>query len=638
LADAKEELAKCRPKVSVLQAKLDTLKKRIEDGKREHTKREELEKTKMEEKKERKAASVILNSITEKVESAETGLKTLEEAAGPLTSGANISQVAEPVAVREAVEAAAGAVQTSIQEARTCLQAHEVKVGKATKGPWFEARQDMKKLSGRVQVTEKRSAEVVSTIKEACDVIGEDKMGIVASAIRASLLARDIQADVLFSELAGGKEQMSEEAFFKHVDGLPDLVLTAQQKSLALSRMSGVDAGNISRRGFLALIERYFRCVKEIAITGEFDIKTSTTQRKLEVGELVEALEGPKSDEGLGVMRVRARALSDGIVGWVTATGNHGTLFLQSIPKPCRYATTEVSLQETFGSESKEIRKLKAFEVVELMEGPRTEVTGNAMRAKAKAVSDGAIGWFTIKSKQGSDMVQPGRSTYVCTSNIALTDVIDIKNCKVVRKLSKGEGLTVLEGPIEDENTKVPRIKARAASDGVEGWVTVRGNAGSVYAEESGKQVVVCRRVALQTAFEADSSEVIRELAEEEVLEILEGPTEEVTDPPLRIRCRAAADGKVGWTTLRSDSFLPCSSTYRCVAPAAMHDALSPESAATVRRLEVGEEVELFEGPREEVGFGVLRLRGRALKDGATGWVTVAGNQGKPFLEAVPPE
>merc|ERR1712060_142624 len=43
LAEAKAELAKLRPKVSVIQSKLDQLKKRVEDGKRAHAQREEFE-------------------------------------------------------------------------------------------------------------------------------------------------------------------------------------------------------------------------------------------------------------------------------------------------------------------------------------------------------------------------------------------------------------------------------------------------------------------------------------------------------------------------------------------------------------------------------------------------------------------
>ena len=50
------------------------------------------------------------------------------------------------------------------------------------------------------------------------------------------------------------------------------------------------------------------------------------------------------------------------------------------------------------------------------------------------------------------------------------------------------------------------------------------------------------------------------------------------------------------------------------------------------RRMEVGEVIELYQGPLLDPSFGVCRIRGRALKDGIVGWVTVAGNQGTTFL------
>jgi len=94
----------------------------------------------------------------------------------------------------------------------------------------------------------------------------------------------------------------------------------------------------------MSMLQRYFKCVKEIAITSEFDIKVSTTLRKIEAREFVEVLEGPKSDDSLGVMRIRAKALSDGQTGWITAKGNQGTPFLEECLKPCYYGTAPMPI------------------------------------------------------------------------------------------------------------------------------------------------------------------------------------------------------------------------------------------------------------------------------------------------------
>ena len=44
--------------------------------------------------------------------------------------------------------------------------------------------------------------------------------------------------------------------------------------------------------------------------------------------------------------------------------------------------------------------------------------------------------------------------------------------------------------------------------------------------------------------------------------------------------------------------------------------------------MEVGEVLEVYEGPVMDDSVQVFRVRGCALKDGACGWVTIAGNQG----------
>merc|ERR1719181_320361 len=53
----------------------------------------------------------------------------------------------------------------------------------------------------------------------------------------------------------------------------------------------------------------------------------------------------------------------------------------------------------------------------------------------------------------------------------------------------------------------------------------------------------------------------------------------------------------------------------------------------TLRRMELNEVVEVFEGPVEDEGAGVLRVRVMAMKDGLEGWATLKGNQGTLYLK-----
>jgi len=72
---------------------------------------------------------------------------------------------------------------------------------------------------------------------------------------------------------------------------------------------------------------------------------------------------------------------------------------------------------------------------------------------------------------------------------------------------------------------------------------------------------------------------------------------------------------------------------YKVVKEIVLSDSLLIESSGQIRKMDVGEVVEVSQGPILDPSVGVYRIRGRALKDGASGYVTVAGNQGITFLQ-----
>jgi len=115
---------------------------------------------------------------------------------------------------------------------------------------------------------------------------------------------------------------------------------------------------------------------------------------------------------------------------------------------------------------------------------------------------------------------------YVCKSTIAMTDVVDIKACKVLKKVVVGETLQLVADQAgESEQRKdLSRLKFRSARDGKEGWVTLKGNQGTVYLELSTSHYVVERAVSLQAAVSGDSASV-RQLEVGEALEVMEPPS-----------------------------------------------------------------------------------------------------------------
>lgn len=71
---------------------------------------------------------------------------------------------------------------------------------------------------------------------------------------------------------------------------------------------------------------------------------------------------------------------------------------------------------------------------------------------------------------------------------------------------------------------------------------------------------------------------------------------------------------------------------YKVVKEIVLSDNLHIEHSGQIRRLDVGEVMEVFQGPVLDASVGVYRIKGKALRDGVSGWVTVAGNQGITFL------
>mmetsp|Transcript_28537 Transcript_28537/g.87578 ORF Transcript_28537/g.87578 Transcript_28537/m.87578 type:complete len:942 (+) Transcript_28537:434-3259(+) len=80
-----------------------------------------------------------------------------------------------------------------------------------------------------------------------------------------------------------------------------------------------------------------FKVVKETILTDTFDLeaeggstkKPGEAARKLKVGEVLDVREWPKKEIKSGLVRLKVCAKSDGAIGWATATGNQGTLFLK---------------------------------------------------------------------------------------------------------------------------------------------------------------------------------------------------------------------------------------------------------------------------------------------------------------------
>lgn len=250
---------------------------------------------------------------------------------------------------------------------------------------------------------------------------------------------KDLSNEALFASVNNG-EAISEDSFrefFKSCEKRPTTAEQAEQlkedaekfkdeKSLAtaalheklldeagigrlFSRLDEDEDGSLSKEVFIRCIRRFNKVIKETVMTSDISIK-GKTMRRLEVGEVVEILEGPKKDPAVGVERVHAKAMKDGALGWVTVLGNQGSSFLEdggNVFKVLKETIVTSSFQlgaaEDKNTKVKDTtRKLKLGELVEVLEWPTLEEESGLTRMKGRCKTDGVSGWITTQGNQGN--------------------------------------------------------------------------------------------------------------------------------------------------------------------------------------------------------------------------------------------
>merc|ERR1719326_1718009 len=209
-----------------------------------------------------------------------------------------------------------------------------------------------------------------------------------------------------------------------------------------------------------------------------------------------------------------------------------------------------------------------------------------------------------------------------------MTDGEDITSSKVLRKLVEDEMFEAFTEAKADSTTGVTRVEGKAAKDGQVGWITLRGNAGTTFAELIPKYYSVLKECALNKR--EQGLDEARKLEVGETFQVQEGPKEEKAAPQSRIKCRAASDKALGWVS--KSQVKSWASDYKVLVPTPLQDTLgATEITKTLRELARGEQFEYIQGPIQE--GGELRMKGRAKKDGAVGYVTFRDEKGQRRLE-----
>merc|ERR1719145_477152 len=136
--------------------------------------------------------------------------------------------------------------------------------------------------------------------------------------------------------------------------------------------------------------------------------------------------------------------------------------------------------------DSKQLRRLEADEVVEVLEGPMREAAAEVLRVRVRAMRDDAEGWATIAGNQGTVFLREGGGLFKVVKETILTETFSLASDKeatrklkdTTRKVKEGEVLEVYEWPKKEETSGLTRMRCKVKSDGAIGWVTTTGNQG----------------------------------------------------------------------------------------------------------------------------------------------------------------
>jgi len=216
-----------------------------------------------------------------------------------------------------------------------------------------------------------------------------------------------------------------------------------------------------------AELGKFYVCTNSVAMTDTQQVDGCGVVKKLDIGELFEALEGPIED-GTGASTVtRVKGKAQDKVGWVTIQGNMGTVFAEKSSKHFRIVK-EVSLHAGFASDSKILSTLEPNLAVEVVDGPKQEVSEPVVCIRGRALSDDSTGWVELKGKR----LKLWSSNYRTLKAGLLQDAEGEK----IRDVKVGEVFELIAGPLEHVvgDVRTRRIHGRAKSDGSTGWLTLR--------------------------------------------------------------------------------------------------------------------------------------------------------------------
>jgi len=234
----------------------------------------------------------------------------------------------------------------------------------------------------------------------------EEHRSQAATAMRAFMNAEKKSGEDLFTHVVGDGSVLDKEKWIAFLGGLPDMNLSTEQVDKLFSHVAGEENADLSQEAFVHMLRAYFKCINRTVMNEELSIKSKQVKR-LDVGEILEALEGPSKDDGAGVIRYRCQSMTDKAMGWVTVAGNQGTSFLEPGGNLMTCVKETIVTDDLSVQDSNTLRRVVKGEVVELIEFPKKDEGSGVSRIRGKMKLDGVTGWISVSSNQGSPFLEP---------------------------------------------------------------------------------------------------------------------------------------------------------------------------------------------------------------------------------------
>jgi len=248
--------------------------------------------------------------------------------------------------------------------------------------------------SFRVGATKKNNAELGK--------LRIDGLAMIAFHQGAKKLERAALYELFDKKKAGKVDESSFVKFFKTCEKEESKTMSEEDASRLFNYLDSDDQASISEEVFMNMLRKFMKVVKASVITEDISTKSGVV-RRVEEGEVLEVLMGPTQEDGADIARLKVKAMSDNVEGWVTPVGNQGSVFLEEGGSHFKVVKETILTGSFVIGEDKTTkdRKLKVGEVLEVREWARKEETSGVMRMKVVVKTDGQVGWATQEGNTG---------------------------------------------------------------------------------------------------------------------------------------------------------------------------------------------------------------------------------------------